>query len=328
MRLFLLLSLLLTSACSPWAGHGPVSGRLLRQLEHNAIRRDAFEAALTGQSKTGDGRVRLPFAMEDDAVPVLQGEINDLAGVPLILDTGASATLLHAATAARTGVRMLSAEDGSVPMQGIIGREEARIGLVQTLRLGGWTVEGFPCLVRLHENRVGLAGGSLRHNLLGFDLLRRHCRYVTLDFPGRTVEFAFAGRFQPQSGRHAAWAPFTIRQGTPFITLGSGKQRWQAIVDTGSFNGIEISREVAERLGVADQGQPVEGLILMSVGGTVTSDHAGLRTVRLADLSLFGETWRGAPVDISPGPPRVGSFFLRDYRVTFDFQTGRIWMER
>jgi len=55
MRLFLLLSLLLTSSCSPWAGHGPVSGRLLRQLEHNAIRRDAFEAALTGQSRPATG---------------------------------------------------------------------------------------------------------------------------------------------------------------------------------------------------------------------------------------------------------------------------------
>jgi hypothetical protein len=327
MRLLLLLCLLLTAACSPWAGHGPVSARLRRQLERQALGRADFEAALSGRSVAADNRIVLPFRMEDDAVPVLEAEINGVAGVPLILDTGASATLLHAATAARAEVRLLAAEEGSVPMQGVIGVEQARIGLVRRLRLGGWTTEGFPCLVRLHENRIGLTGASFRHNLLGFDLLRRHCSQVTLDFPKRTVEFAFAGRFQPQPGRHVAWAPFTVRQGAPFITLGSGDQRWQAVVDTGSFNGVEISRQVAEQLGVADQGQPVEGLILLSVGGTTTSDDAGLRTVRLADLSLFGETWRNAPVDISPGPPRVGSYFLRDYRVTFDFRAGRIWLE-
>jgi predicted aspartyl protease len=327
MRLFLLFCLLLTAACSSGTGHGPVSAKLRRQLEGNALGRAEFDAALSGRSITPAGRIVLPFRMEDDAVPVLDAEVNGVGGVPFILDTGASATLLHAVTAARTGARLLAAEGGSVPMQGVIGIEHARIGLVNQLRLGGWTVEGFPCLVRLHENRVGFAGGSFRHNLLGLDLLRRHCSHVTLDFPARTVEFAFAGRFQPQPGRHVAWAPFTVRKGVPFITLGSGDHRWQAVVDTGSFNGIEISREVAERLGVADQGRPVEGLVLLSVGGTTTSDHAGLRTVRLPDLSLFGETWRSAPVDISPGPSRVGSFFLRDYRVTFDFPAGRIWLE-
>jgi hypothetical protein len=328
MRPFLLLCLLATAACSPWAGHGPVSARLRRQLERQAVGRAEFEASLTGRSVVTDRRLVLPFRMEDDAVPVLDVEVNGVDGVPLILDTGASATLLHAYTASLAGVRLLAAEEGSVPMQGVIGVEQARIGLVRRLRLGGWTLEGFPCLVRLHENRISLTGASFRHNLLGFDLLRRHCSHVTLDFPGRSVEFAFTGRFQPQPGRQVAWAPFTVRQGAPFITLGSGDQRWQAVVDTGSFNGIEISREVAERLGVAGQGQPVEGLILLSVGGTVRSDDAGLRTVRLADLSLFGEAWRDAPVDISPGPPRVGSCFLRDYRVTFDFRSGRIWLER
>ena len=50
--------------------------------------------------------------------------------------------------------------------------------------------------------------------------------------------------------------------------------------------------------------------------------------VTLPEISLAGGRYPKAEVDISPGMPRLGSFFLKDYRVTFDFQRKRLWLER
>lgn len=308
-------------------GHGPVSPKVRAELERTAMSRGEFERGLTGRSTPHRGSVLVGFKTEDDTSPVVEALIHDVK-VPMILDTGASGTMLHAATAKRAGVRVLESGAGMVAMQGVIGQEHARIGLLSRLQIGGWILEGHPCLVRMHENRVHLAGGEpLLHNLIGFDVLRRHCSYVTLDYPKSQAAFAFSGKYQPVPGRHAARAPFQIIQGAPFITLKSAGKSWQAVVDTGSFNGVEVSQEVAEMLGVEKQGRPVEGIVLISVGGTVTSEKAGMRTVKLPEVTAFGETWKDAQVDISPGPPRVGSFFLKDYRVTFDFGRQCVWLE-
>lgn len=121
--------------------------------------------------------------------------------------------------------------------------------------------------------------------------------------------------------------PFRLQHGVPFVTLKSGKVTWEAIVDTGSFNGVEISEDVAMRLGVHRSGTPVRGLHLLSIGGTVTSEQINLRTVRLPEVRFMGGRYTNAEVDISPGPPRVGSGFLKDYRVTFDFKKRSLWLE-
>ncbi|HCN28767.1 MAG TPA: hypothetical protein DIT64_08355 [Verrucomicrobiales bacterium] len=323
-RLTPLFLCLLLTACAVTHSHGPVPARVSRALEKTAMTRAEFEAARSTRSAPRGGSVVVPFKLED-STPVFTARVNGME-VPVILDTGAASTMLHAATALRSGVRILELKAGVVAMQGVIGQEQARIGLMRQLEIGGWKLEGQPCLVRMHENRVPQEDGE-PHNLLGFDLLARHCSHVTLDYPKQQAVFAFGGLYQPQRGVHTARATFETRLGAPFITAASGGKTWQAVVDTGSFNGVEISQEVAEMLGVEKQGRPVEGIVLVSVGGTVTSEKAGLRTVRLEEARLFGETWRGAQVDISPGPPRVGGFFLKDYRVTFDFRRRCVWLE-
>jgi len=83
----------------------------------------------------------------------------------------------------------------------------------------------------------------------------------------------------------------------------------------------------AQKLGVQDQGRPVEGLFLAGVGGTISSEKAKLRTLTFDEISLAGGSYPKAEVDVSPGLPRIGSFFLKDYRVTFDFRRKRLWLE-
>lgn len=308
-------------------GHAPVPAKVRAELERTALTKAEFEDGLTRRSTPDGGRLIVSFEMEEGATPVVQARIGG-GRVSMVIDTGASSTLLHGAVAAKVGVRLLESKAGSVAMQGVAGREDARIGLIHSLDVGGWHLEGQPCLVRMHENRVHLIRSQeLECNLLGLDLLSKYCSSVTLDYRKKHLVLAFSGSYQPVAGNHSASAPLEIRQGVPFITLTSGGKSWQAVLDTGSFNGVEISQNVAEMLGVEKQGKPVEGIVLVAVGGTISSGQAGLRTLALPELRLLGEIWRDAQVDISPGPPRVGSYFLRDYRVTFDFRRKCVWLE-
>lgn len=316
-------------SCSQLADHGPISAKTQIQMEAMALTKDEFIQQMKRTNSRPTQSVTLPFSMKA-GVPVLNAAINGHGFSPIMLDTGASRTMINASTAVAKKVHVLRAVDATVELQGVVGREQGRIGLLNPLVLGEWSLNGYPCLVRTFENRVAYTQGGPRafpESLLGFDVALNACSFLTLDYRSKNVTFGFGKSFESQAGKRTAHAPFKVKQGVPMIHLQSGKVGWDAIVDTGSFNGIEISEEVAGHLGVKDKGRRVEGLYLMSVGGTVSSRQANLRTVKLPDLALIGDSYKDAEVDISPGPPRVGSYFLKDYRVTFDFRRKQFWLE-
>lgn len=327
--------LLLAGGCvvAPVGEHGPVSDRVLKKL--NA--REMSRAEMLAKVKSGEMRVTLrPPAERTIAVPLrLEGGtphvmvgINGKPGVRMALDTGAIKTMIHATDAVAHQVKVLPAEDVTVSMHGVMGEEKGRLGILEPLQIGSWELYGYPCVIRTHDNTLRSSFGSVnwKSNLLGFDVAAKLATFLTLDYRAGRAVYGFHEAFTPPKGGHVASGPFTLRQGSPFITLRAGGQSWEALVDTGSFNGIEISQGIAARLKVG-QGEAVRGLYLLSVGGTTTSAAAGLRTVTVPEVTVLGETYRKAQVDVAPGPPRVGSFFLKDYRVTFDFRRRLLWLE-
>jgi predicted aspartyl protease len=329
MRAFAALSLLLfLPGCTELADHGPASPRTLARMETQAVTKDIFLRRMQTAAPLPTASVTLPFKLVD-GVPVAKARLNNHGPVPMMLDTGASRTMVQASLVVAAKVPVMYASDATVELQGIVGREQGRIGLLDPLRLGSWSLHGYPCLVRTYENRLTNRRGASRFPecLLGFDVALNRCTFLTLDYPSNEVIFGFQERFRPQAGKRLASTPFRLKQGVPVITLRSGAVRWEAIVDTGSFNKIEISESLAGRLGVQQQGEQVKGLYLMAVGGTVTSGQANLRTVKLPDLTLAGDRYQDVQVDIAPGPPRVGSFFLKDYRVTFDMRRKLLHLE-
>ncbi len=323
----LLLALLLLPwlvGCSELADHRRVPAKTLAKMDADALTKEQFLQQMSRKNIRHTRPVTLPFRLVG-GVPVVKAAINGQAFTPMMYDTGASRTIIQASTAVSHGVSVLNAEAATVQLQGVVGREEGRIGLLNPLVIGDWTLNGYPCLVRTFENRV--VHSTFPKSLLGFDLAHRHCTYLTLDYRTQHITFGFGAAFKPQAQTRKAQAPFTVKHGVPHIILKSGDKSWEAIVDSGSFNGIEISEEVAKRLGVQDQGETIHGMYLMGVGGTVSSRQANLRTVKLPDLTLIGDRFAQAEVDISPGPPRVGSFFLKDYRVTFDLKRKVLHLE-
>ena len=66
---------------------------------------------------------------------------------------------------------------------------------------------------------------------------------------------------------------------------------------------------------------------MIGVGGTTTPEKAGVRVITVPRMSLMGSTFSNAQIDVMPGPARIGSYFLQNYRVTFDFRRQVIWLE-
>jgi hypothetical protein len=107
-----------------------------------------------------------------------------------------------------------------------------------------------------------------------------------------------------------------------------GKVSWDAIVDTGSCFGVEIDQRLAQRLGQGTGGQAVSGnFVMIGVGGTTTPEKAGVRVITVPRMTTMGSTFSNAQIDVMPGPARIGSFFLQNYRVTFDFRRQLVWLE-
>jgi hypothetical protein len=134
--------------------------------------------------------------------------------------------------------------------------------------------------------------------------------------------------FQPRSSR-ATRVPFRMIGGLPVIRVSAGGLAWDAVVDTGSSWGVVIDQTTAARLGQARGGQGLgPGLLLSGVGGSVRADRAGARIIRVPEVSLCGQSYRGAELYVMPGPMRIGSRFWHGTRMTLDFSTNTLWVER
>jgi hypothetical protein len=322
--------LLLAAGCSQPPSHAPVSTRVLRRLEKRSISKADFIQRLS----TVDAGLRaglpaqpvtLPFEFRSNT-PVIKARGVDGRPVAMLLDTGAARTVLSSRSAVDLGVPTIRPDEAKATLLGVVGQEEGRVGMISPLQMGGWLVPAYPCFVRTYETSGG--GVLYPDNILGFDLVSRYCTYLTLDYPGREATFGFGRSFLAKTGAGVQSAPFRLKDDVASIELACKGVKWPCILDSGSFNGVEISERIAEKLGVQDQGDIVQGLMLVAVGGAVTSDHVRLRTVKLPELALLGGRYQEVEVDISPGLPRVGSFFLKDYKVTFDFRRMRVWLER
>ena len=99
-------------------------------------------------------------------------------------------------------------------------------------------------------------------------------------------------------------------------------------MDSGSTWGIVINQNTAARLGHANDGMGMGGVILSGVGGSVRADQAGARVIQVPATTLCGETHPQTSLYVMPGPMRVGSQFWQGTRLTVDFRGNALWLER
>jgi hypothetical protein len=261
-------------------------------------------------------------------LPYINATINDSRAKPILVDSGSAYSLLQASTAIRSNVILF--DPGTMPMRvtGIAGKESVRGGLM-TLGLGDWRASSVPTMVRTHRTDMAMLGAvrteSLDTDILGISPLKSLCTFMTLDYRrGQFILGADTTFRLLQTGRGV---PLIFRNGLPHILMSSGGFQWLSLIDTGSAYGIEVPLEIAQKLG-ADRGAiPVEDTHQIGIGGTVDVQKLGVSVTRLARIDGLGKPLLQFPVAIRPGEGRIGSNFLRGYRITFDFQRHLFVME-
>jgi hypothetical protein len=267
-----------------------------------------------------EGAVALPLRFRAEA-PHVTGSINGWKPLLLLADTGASVCVFDSNIGAATGI---APTGGSANLRGVHGRTSARSCIVRSLDMGVWKLENVPCYVR--RSTVDSIGGP-GSAILGIDQMRRHFSHVTFDYRRGVLECG-RGTYRPRTP-NATHVPFRTVGGLPTIRLSAGSLVWEAVVDTGSSWGIVIDQATAARLGQASGGQGLgPGVLLSGVGGSVRADRAGARIIRVPEVSLCGQSYPGAELYVMPGPMRIGSRFWHGTRMTLDFTTSTLWVER
>ncbi|MFM7605039.1 MAG: aspartyl protease family protein [Prosthecobacter sp.] len=326
------LTAYLLAGCS--VSHGPVSVGTMARLNDLAVTPEQGARMMNGRKiatrshPPSGGVVRMAMKMDDAGLPTVKVSLNGRRAEDLLLDTGATVTVLDAALAVRN--RIATVPGVRPEMAGVMGSESGMGAVIETMQIGPWRLDNLPCVVRLQRSSAGLdfLSSDFAISVLGFHLAQKHCSHLTLDYPRRTVEFGFGGFRGPTSPNHKK-ASFRLKCGVPMIRVSVGKISWDAIVDTGSCFGIEINQKLAQRLGCGTGGQVILGnFVMIGVGGATTPEEAGVRVITVPRLSMMGSTFSNAPIDVMPGPARIGSYFLQKYRVTFDFRRQLVWLER
>ena len=331
-RAALFLSIFLSGCGVGNVQHASVSARTLARLEEQAVTAGDAEMMLRGDrlatsSTPTTDVLRVPMIRDHAGLPMIEAQLNDYT-TEVLFDSGATVTVLDAELA-------LDSETATVPdvkpqMLGVMGNEGGMGGVIERLGIESWNISNLPCIVRLQRSSAGFRfwRSQFAISVLGFDIAHKHCSYLTLDYPKAVFEFGFKKSFSGPTSKHSAKGSFRIQNGVPVARVRSGSVAWDAIVDTGSSFGTEIDQKTAQRLGQGTGGEVVDSdMVMVGVGGAVTPQQAGVRVIKVPELTTLGSTFQDARIDVMPGPARIGGFFLQDYRVTFDFRRRVIWLE-
>ena len=328
----LLPFLLLASACNT-PSYRAVSSADQRKLAAQTLSADEGKERLYGENAlrlgfSGDETATLPFRYVNRC-PHIAVAVNGARPAPFLLDTGAAISAIEARTAIRHGVPLFDSSLIPAKAKGIGGEETVRVGYAD-LGLSRLTLHNVPLFVRTHRNEVRILGPliteSLHTDILGINPLGLFCNHLTIDYPRQQVTFATRGSYKPASGTRVI--KLKRLHNLPCVTLRVGDVSWDAIIDTGSSFGIEITHDIAKRLNVEKDSVPVLDSFQYGIGGSVDTADAGIRHAVLPRLEGLGPALKDVGIGIRPDMSLIGSYFLRHFRVTFDFRRGLLYLER
>lgn len=249
--------------------------------------------------------------------------------VRLIVDTGSQGCVLEADTAVRCGVTTARATGRKFTLSGISGAETALMGVPDKVEIGDWNWNRMPCFVRTGKSAmVGpwpLDRRSFAINILGMDVIRQMCSYLTLDYPHGRVVFGLKEDFSPPTGALAWSAPLEFRDGLPHVKISDGKTEWWALVDTGASTKAEMNAEFAERLGFRKNASR-SNTARIGVGAPGKEAAQTLHQVRVRELTRLGPRLLNVDMLIVPDRSKIGAI-LRPFRVTLDFKRSLLWLE-
>lgn len=249
----------------------------------------------------------------------VKAKINDIEAGYFLIDTGAYCSTVNPATAKSLDLP----NSGYVEIVRIEGMRVSPGNRVNSMSLGGLKLGP-------HTLSVEKSGFEERNNnivgTLGSPLFS-HVPF-TIDYPNSKLILYNPKYFQPPANQHSE--PLSMhRGGTPVIKVRiNGTTEGRFDLDTGS-SGMLLQTPFAKK-------HP-------EILKRTESSHRNINNVRfsihlLDSIEMLGKVHKNAPVHVSSKKTDglmgdetdglIGSDFIKDSRVTFDYQNKRLWIER
>ncbi|HET7266775.1 MAG TPA: aspartyl protease family protein [Oleiagrimonas sp.] len=273
------------------------------------------------------GRTHVAILSCIEGLILVNARINGKGPFPFILDTGGHAILTPAA-AEKLGLKTT----GKVEVLGAgAGSTQAGYTHVQSVRLGAATIDDLPFLVMPLSPIVTDRGAKPPvAGLLGLEVLERFATTVDLD-KHQLILRAFDVAKAPVD---ATSLPIHFTADAPLVHATLDGQRGIFQIDTGNPGPLMIFPDWAEDHGLA--AYYLAGSAAHrggGVGGFYTTHMAYIHSLKLGDLRVPGNqvgTLTPHGVNAVSNPSQAGNLDMtvwRNYRVTFNYQKGKIWLE-
>lgn len=272
----------------------------------------------------------VPFEFAAPGLPlvVVPTTVNDCGPYRFVLDTGAGHCLLTPRVAQALNLEAGTAKEAV----GAGGRVELELSRVASITVGGARVTSLEVGVTAELDALSAVVRSPLDGDLGHNFLKAFC--LTVDYKSRVLHLASEGEGHGPSStdRHQA-IPFTLAApAKPLVlvdTYVNHRGPFRFVVDTGASTSV-VGTTLAQQLGLTFR----PAAALTGGGGAVPSALTHVDVLRVGHVSVPSVT-----VAVADFLPRlsehvgvelegiVGFNFLREFRVTIDYQRSRLRLE-
>jgi predicted aspartyl protease len=271
------------------------------------------------------GHARLPFQLRGQHVWV-RGRINGADSVWIVVDTGASSSVLDAAVA-----KQLELESaGTQQSMGAGGTQHGGRVRDVTIELDGIAIHR-PTIATIDLSAISAQGGRSMQAIVGYEL-----------FEACVVRFDYAAGWMDVWDRdHApdslgvSTVPMTLVHNHPYVeatlTLpGRAPLTGRFVIDTGSTMALAVTPEVAARESVLAAFPRTVGLVSRGVGGEIENRVGRARSFTLGSLTFDQPTvvvpaaGGAGRISVEGSLGNIGGQVLGRCRVTFDYARSRI----
>ncbi len=266
---------------------------------------------LASDVPTDSSHDEVPFVLHAEHMIIVKGAIEGLTGLNVLIDTGASASVISKKVAKNLG---LKGRSKTVIAYG--RKRKVREVVLPSLQIGS---------VRFEDAETQIAqlafpgmDKQIRIDaLIGLRTLRQ--RNLTIDYASRTLRFGPVSHFE---------TTFAFYNKLPFIVtpMMIGEQRVTLMLDTGAEDLILFSRGASD----IPMKKRREKRTIRFLGG-----KADMRRVDLSDVDMSGTSWEELPAYLLDVPNPfsnldgiLGVASLGLKTLVLDFEQGRISWDR
>ena len=211
------------------------------------------------------------------------------------------------------------------------GIEPIRPAIIDSLTLGELRLTNVASVVLLQESvrLLPFPNPTPALNILGMIPLSSFA-FMTIDYPAHQVVFSPQQDFHPPTGSNFFAVPLIRGEhGAEHVAIDlPGGCETTALVDTGDYDVLYLDRETIRRAGLESAMIGAETNRVSRVSGVGEQIHE-VTALRVDSFGLGEREFRKmrASTDQVGVGNRLGSRFLRWFKVTFDFKRRLLWLE-